>query len=152
MAAIAGSLLSTLIAGRCPRVWPITFICVAQLTALFMLLGSVGHSEFWAAVLIISFVWYFSAPFQLGITVEVDHTGRCVVLFLMAMKASYAIGPIIASRFIVDDNYEGVAILGIISTVAAFLIYTPLAFLAPGTHLGETGKSFSREDFSCNQM
>lgn len=133
LAAIAGSVVSTLIGGRCARIWPIASIALAQVTAFALLLGVVERWEFTAAVMLISFLWYFSVPFQLGLTVDVDRTGRFVVLFLVAIKASYAVAPAFVSQFITGEGYGVVAVIGIASAVLAFLIYGPLALLAPGT-------------------
>jgi predicted MFS family arabinose efflux permease len=133
LAAMLGAIVATLIGGRFRRVWPITAVFVAQLLAFSILMGNISGADFALGVLLISFLWYFCVPFQVGLTVDLDPTGRFVVLFLMAIKASYAVAPAFVSQFITRNDYSGVLIVGLGSAVLAYAVYVPLALVAPGT-------------------
>ena len=130
--AILASLVATVLGGRFPRIWPITIIVVCQLMAFFLLTGDIQRLAFLIAAMLITFFWYFSAPFQVGLTIDVDPTGRFVVLFLMSIKASYVVGPSIVSRFISADDYSAVIIFALLTALVAYLIYFSLALIAPG--------------------
>ena len=132
LVAIVASLAATAIAGRCARVWPITLTVACQVVAFFLLAGHVQPLAFLMAAMLITFVWYFSVPFQVGITVDVDPTGRFVVLFLMSMKGSYVVGPSIVSPFISAGDYSAVITFAFLTAIAAYLIFLALALIAPG--------------------
>ena len=132
LVAILASLAATAIAGRCARAWPITLTVVFQVAAFFLLAGHVQPLAFLMAAMLITFVWYFSVPFQVGITVDVDPTGRFVVLFLMSMKGSYVVGPSIVSPFISAGDYSAVIIFAFLTALVAYLIFLALALKAPG--------------------
>ena len=132
LVAIVASLAATAIAGRCARVWPITLTVACQVVAFCLLAGHVQPLAFLMAAMLITFVWYFSVPFQVGITVDVDPTGRFVVLFLMSMKGSYVVGPSIVSPFISAGDYSAVITFAFLTAIAAYLIFLALALIAPG--------------------
>ena len=132
LVAIVASLAATAIAGRCARVWPITLIVGCQVVAFFLLRDDVQPLAFLMAAMLITFFWYFSTPFQVGLTVDVDPTGRFVVLFLMSMKGSYVVGPSIVSPFISAGDYSAVIIFAFFTALVAYLVYLSLALIAPG--------------------
>lgn len=136
LAGLFGALLAAAIEDRFGRAWPIAATLAVQAVALLLLSGSVSRAEFAVAVMLFSFAWNFPVPFQLGITVSVDASGRLVVLFLSAVKLGYAVAPAVAAQLLVEGGgFRPVLLLGGAGFLASAVIFLTLAasrFQNPG--------------------
>ena len=78
--------------------------------------------------MLFAFAWNFPVPFQLGITVSVDRSGRLVVLFLSAVKLGYAIAPAIAAQLLVaGGGFRPVLLLSAVAAVTSAAVFLSLA-------------------------
>ncbi len=128
LAGLFGALLAAAIKDRLGRALPIAAALVVQGVALFLLFGTASRSGFAVAVMLFAFAWNFPVPFQLGITVSVDRSGRLVVLFLSAVKLGYAIAPATAAQLLVaGGGFRPVLLLGAAGFVASAAIFLSLA-------------------------
>ena len=125
---LLGALLAAVLENRLGRAVPIAATVVVQGLALLLLLGEVSRSGFAVAVMLFAFAWNFPVPFQLGITVSVDRSGRLVVLFLSAVKLGYAIAPATAAQLLAaGGGFRPVLLLGAAAFIASAVVFLSLA-------------------------
>lgn len=104
-----------------------------QVIALGFLLLAPTDLGFGLATLMLGFMWYFSTPFQLAITASLDPSGRCIVLFVSAIKSSYvASGAILSILLAGGASLNRVIFLSFLCTVISFGVYFLLSLRAPG--------------------
>ena len=68
---------------------------------------------FWAAVLVIGFLWMFIVPYQIRLAVAADSSRSTALLVPAAQLLGAAFGPLAASLFIVADAVKAVPYFGI---------------------------------------
>lgn len=59
---------------------------------------------FWAAALVIAFLWMFITPYQIALAVAADSSRSTALLIPAAQILGAALGPLAASMFITNDN------------------------------------------------
>jgi DHA1 family inner membrane transport protein len=130
---VPASALAIAIAGRISRIWLFLLIGFIQIVALFLLAPTCTLFAFRAATLMLGWLWYFAAPPQMAITVELDPTGRFTVLFVAAMKSSYAVaGVVLAVLLAANGSLSRVVILSGCCTLASMAMYLALAIRSRG--------------------
>lgn len=130
---IVASIAAAMLAGRVHRAWFFAAIALFQIIALGLLLLTSTTLGFAVATLTLGWMWYFSTPFQLGVTASLDPSGRCIVLFVSAIKSSYvASGAVLSVLLAGGGALSRVILLSAFCTVASFGIYFFLALRAPG--------------------
>ncbi len=80
-------------------------LCVlAAIAASAILADHPSISMFWAAALVIAFLWMFITPYQIGLAVAADSSRSTALLIPAAQILGAALGPLAASVFITNDN------------------------------------------------
>ncbi len=121
---IPASVAAIALAGRIPRLWIFLLIAAIQLVALILLTPVCTLLAFRLATLMLGWLWYFAAPPQMAITVSLDPTGRFIVLFVAAMKSSYAVaGVVLAALLAGNGSLSRVIVLSGICTLASAVMY-----------------------------
>lgn len=67
--------------------------CGGQLAALALLSGTLGSATFMVAVCAFNFFWNFVLPYQYAALIDVERSGRLVVLVTAFQAAGLAAGP-----------------------------------------------------------
>jgi MFS transporter, DHA1 family, inner membrane transport protein len=130
---IVASIAAAMLAGRLHRAWFFASIAFFQIVALGLLLLTSTTLGFALATLTLGWMWYFSTPFQLAITASLDPSGRCIVLFVSAIKSSYvASGAILSVLLAGKGSLSRVIVLSALCTVISFAIYFFLSIRSPG--------------------
>jgi MFS transporter, DHA1 family, inner membrane transport protein len=125
---IPASIAAVVLAGRVRRMWFFIIIGAIQIVALAILRSGPALFGFSAATLMLGWLWYFSAPPQMGITVTVDPTGRFIVLFVAAMKSSYvAAGAILAILLARGGSLNRITLFSGICALVSLAIYVTLS-------------------------
>ena len=106
LAGVAGSATAWLLGMKYGRNVPFIVTVIAQLTTLTILAFLLdGVVVFVSALMVYAFFLNFPIPYQIGLAVSLDTTGRAAVLYLLMLKAGIAIAPLLAAQFVVGDDY-----------------------------------------------
>ena len=125
---VPASAVAIALAGRIRRLWIFTLIGLIQIVALLLLTPDCSLLAFRSATLMLGWLWYFAAPPQMAITVALDPTGRFIVLFVAAMKSSYAVaGVVLAVLLAGNGSLSRVVMLSGCCTLASMAMYLILA-------------------------
>lgn len=121
--ALFGSLTASVIGLRWGRVIPFAVTIVLQLIALYILgFRLSGYTTYLAALLLYAFCINFPIPYQVGLAVKMDQTGRATVMYLLMLKAGVAIAPPIAAVFVRNGNFLPVIVMGALFYTASFML------------------------------
>jgi DHA1 family inner membrane transport protein len=135
VAQIIGALLSTWAADRMHYGIGIFACGLIALAAIGVILSGPTPGAFWAAALVIGFVWLFIIPCQVGMAVAADESRSTATLVPAANLLGAAIGPILASLFIAGNDVSGVVWFGLGAVIASFILLG-LFFAATRRHKG----------------
>jgi MFS transporter, DHA1 family, inner membrane transport protein len=125
---VPASAVAIALAGRVGRLWIFLLIGLIQIAALLFLTPGCSLFAFRLATLMLGWLWYFAAPPQMAITVALDPTGRFIVLFVAAMKSSYAVaGVVLAVLLAGNGSLSRVVMLSGFCTLASMAMYSMLA-------------------------
>jgi len=80
-------------------------------------------AQFWAAVLVIGFIWMFIVPFMIGQTVDADSSRSTALLIPAAQLFGAALGPLAASMFVVGDDARAVPVFSIGAVIASLMLF-----------------------------
>lgn len=109
---LVGAVAATWFAGP-QKLYPVIAIAtLAGLLACWLLFLKSDLLLFSVAVLIVSFLWRFIMPFQIGLTASVDPSRRTVLLVPAAQLIGAALGPIAASVFASGKDASMVPLFG----------------------------------------
>jgi DHA1 family inner membrane transport protein len=122
VAQIIGALLSTWAADRMHYGIGIFACGLIALAAIGVILSGPTPGAFWAAALVIGFVWLFIIPCQVGMAVAADESRSTATLVPAANLLGAAIGPILASLFIAGNDVSGVVWFGLGAVIASFIL------------------------------
>lgn len=128
VAQIIGALLSTWAADRMSHGAGIVGCMTVSVAAIAVIIAGPGAGIFWVAALAIGFIWLFIIPCQVGMAVSADQSRATATLVPAANLLGAAIGPILASLFIVGDDVSGVAWFGLCAVVVSCVLF--MLFLA----------------------
>jgi len=78
---------------------------------------------FWLAVLAIGFVWMFIIPFQIGQTVDADSSRSTALLVPAANLLGAALGPLLASLFVVGDDAGAIPVFSIGAVLVSLVLF-----------------------------
>jgi MFS transporter, DHA1 family, inner membrane transport protein len=121
-AAIVGSVVSWFYATRYGNVRPLLLTLVCQLISLGILLFYLNSvTAFTVAVMIYFLFINFAGPYQIGVALNVDHTGRGAIIFLLMLKAGVTVGPFVASNFVSNHSFAGPIVISIFFFTLSFL-------------------------------
>ena len=119
IAGVLGSLTAWKLGMRYGRVLPFALTLAAQLISLTSIAYFLnGQVVFVAALMVYAFFLNFPIPYQIGLAVSIDKTGRAAVLYLLMLKAGIAVAPFFASQLVTDGDFTGpLLIAGIFYTL-----------------------------------
>lgn len=134
MLGVPASAVAIALAGRISRFWTFLLIAAIQIIALLFLTPTCDLLAFRSATLMLGWLWYFAAPPQMAITVTLDPTGRFTVLFVAAMKSSYAVAGIVLAVLLTGNgSLTRVIVLSGICTLISMALYLILAIRSKET-------------------
>lgn len=122
---MGGALTAAAISDRFGRVIPM----LVSMGMLFVCLLAFTRSEtiiyFGIACALLSIGWNYILPYQMGLVVEVDPTGRLSILIAAALTLGGTVGPGIAGMIVSGKDYTGLYLLvgGSVVISTAILIY-----------------------------
>jgi len=136
---IAGAFLAVIFELRIGRVLPLAFGVLGGAASVYLLIGDVGATLFWAGVCGFNFLWNLSMPYLLATLADFDLRGRIVVHGVSMQFTGYAIGPFIAAQLLELGGFD------LINGTSAALFVAAAVLLAPGllaqrTHLHTTAR------------
>ncbi len=122
LAGVMGSLLAWWLGLRWGRFVPFAVTISVQLVSLGVLAFVMDTvTGFVAALMAYAFFLNFPIPYQIGLAVTLDRTGRAAVLYLLMLKAGIAIAPLFASSFVTAQDYTIPLVIAAICYSACFL-------------------------------
>lgn len=96
-----------------------------QILVLTLLIINTSLISFAVAACVFFFFWNLWFPHQIGLVAQTDKSGRYIALLSFFQGGSAGLGPVIAGRFIVGDDFSGaimVSIVLIAISISAFMI------------------------------
>jgi hypothetical protein len=121
-AQLLGALAATWLQARINYRAAILGCCVVAIAAAAVLGVGSSLAMFWVAVLAIGFVWMFIIPFQIGQTVAADSSRSSALLVPAANLIGAALGPLIASIFVVGDDASAVPAFSIAAAIVSLAL------------------------------
>ena len=127
-AQVVGAFAASFIAGRVPY-FPIVVTCtILDLAILALLAAMPGAGTFIALAGLFGFLWLFLMPFQVPMVIDADPSRRAAVLMPGAQLLGSALGPLLCSFAITQNDVRGglavcAAMLALGFGVAAWLHY-----------------------------
>jgi MFS family permease len=125
IASLAGALAASALAGRFARTRPLAASILGMMFILPALALVAGEFAFTLAAIGFAALWNFSVPYQLATTSANDAGGTLIVFYISAVKAGYAVAPLLTSRFLHGGDYGPVfwiAAAGLTASVALYLL------------------------------
>lgn len=120
---MAGSIVALFLGTRFGRVAPLLVTMIFQLAALGILIFALhGAGSYQASLAIYGFFLNFATPYQIGVALKADRTGRGAVVFLLMLKAGVVVGPLLASVLVQPGSFSGPLIAAAVFFVLSFLL------------------------------
>jgi MFS family permease len=123
VASLAGALIASALAGRYERSRPLTASLLGMLLILPALGSVVGAFAFTLAAIGFAALWNFAVPYQLATTSANDAGGTLIVFYISAVKAGYAVAPLLSSRFLHGSGYGPVFWIAAAGLAASAVLY-----------------------------
>ena len=130
-ASLAGALIASALAGRYERTRPLAASLVGMLLILPVLGAVVSELSFMAAAIGFAALWNFSVPYQLATTSANDVGGTLIVFYISAVKAGYALAPLLVSRTLDGSGYGPVFWIATAGIATSLVLYVLTRFLGP---------------------
>jgi len=118
-----GAILAGVIADSFGRAIPLAITIICQVIVLAMLADVSQTWQFVAAVFVFSFFWSYTPPYQMGVLVSVDTSGRFVVLFLAAVKLGYATGPLLTGLIYKEEGWGATLTMSAVMFFLSFVLF-----------------------------
>jgi FAD-linked oxidoreductase len=109
---VAGAAVATLTSGGRHTVGVLAGATLIALLVAGLFHFSPGYWMFGLAVMLTGFLWLFTTPFQIGLTVEADETRSTALLVPAAQLFGAALGPVGASVFLSGESAGAVPVFG----------------------------------------
>jgi hypothetical protein len=104
---VLGGSSATALAGRISAAWTL-FVCALGGIAVFAGFATLPTAAaFLALAAVLGFVWLFSNPFLVPLTIEADPSRRAALLIGGAQLIGGSLGPLLASLFVTDADARG---------------------------------------------
>jgi len=127
LAGLAGSIAAAALDIRLGRLTPLTFGMVCYLFAVFPLLGEYTSGAFIFYVSLFGFAWYFILPYVMASIVNIDTSGRLIVLTNGIMGMGIAGGPALGAYLKTADSYAPIIWMGIVAIGVSYVLIFKLA-------------------------
>ena len=124
---IAGAFLAVVLEVRLGRLLPLGFGVLGGAASIYLLIGDINSSLFWAGVCGFNFLWNLSMPYLLATLADFDHRGRIVVHGVSMQFIGFAVGPFIAAQLLTAGGYD------LVNGTAVALFVVAAVLLVPGT-------------------
>ena len=118
---VLGALAATWTERRLHYHLAIVICSIIAISGCVVLAGHPSLAMFWAAVLVIAFLWMFIIPYQIGLAVSADSSRSTALLIPAAQLLGAAFGPLAASLFITDD-VKAVPYFGICALITSLVL------------------------------
>ena len=122
---IAGAFVAVVMEIRFGRMLPLAVGVLGGAASIYLLVGDIGGSLFWAGVCGFNFLWNLSMPYLLAMLADFDHRGRIVVHGVSMQFVGFAIGPFIAAQLLTRGGYDLVNLSGVGLFVMAAVLLVP---------------------------
>ncbi|MBA8880655.1 MFS transporter [Phyllobacterium myrsinacearum] len=120
---VLGVLCATWIDRRLDYRLAIVACSLVAMSAAAILAANPSLQMFWIAVLAITFVWMFIAPYHIGLAVAADSSRSSALLVPAAQILGAAMGPIAASLFITNDDVGIVPVFGMGALLCSLALF-----------------------------
>ncbi|QHS12267.1 MFS transporter [Shewanella sp. Arc9-LZ] len=101
---------------------------VLMSACLIVVSFDVSEFKYLALLSIFSFFWSIVGARTFAIISDADHSGKYITAAQTWVGVGYIVGPIVASKIMLDFSYLGVNVMGSICFVACFILMIPLAY------------------------
>ena len=126
---IVGALGAAALHSRFGRFLPVALGSIVSIISMFFLLGDFDYAQYVAAACGFSFTFNFILPYLMACVVNVDMTGRLIVLSNIASGGGLGVGPAMAGILQHQSGYNAVIWTGIGFTVLSLILVARLATL-----------------------
>ena len=127
LAGLFGSIAAAALDIRLGRLLPLSVGVACYLLAVAPLLGNYSGHAFVFHVSLFGFAWYFLIPYIMASIVNIDLSGRLIVLTNGIMGMGIAAGPALGAYLQTADSFAPVIWMGIISIGVSYLLIFRLA-------------------------
>lgn len=123
MCQAAGGAVAIILAGRAHWFWVMIGCVAGDLIALAFIASMPAALPFLIVSAVFGFIWLFSNPFLVPMTIEADPTRRAALLIGGAQLIGGSIAPLAASFFVTDTDARGaLGFSGVSLTIAAAIV------------------------------
>lgn len=124
---IAGALGAAVLHVRFGRLLPVALGSVVSISSMFFLLGDFSYGQYVFAVCVFSFTFNFILPYLMACVVNVDLTGRLIILSNISSGGGLAAGPAMAGVLQELSGYNTVIWTGMLFTLLSLVLVARLA-------------------------
>lgn len=121
--AIVASAMAAWLGTRWGRLLPLVLSLGLHSAAIVVTCTTQDPTLLAASVIVQTFAYFFSIPFQIGLAAELDDTGKMANIAAGIFFFGMAIGPYFGGSIIERFGYSGIAIGVVVSVIAGLLIW-----------------------------
>ncbi len=126
LASIGAAFAASWLGDRWGRLKPMIVGLLGQTCCLIFLFGEVRSEVYLAVIVFFQMFWNFWLPYQMAAVAEADISGRFIVLLPVSQAVGIALGPLLASRLLSDENFTPVILIGMAFSATSLILFWPL--------------------------
>jgi DHA1 family inner membrane transport protein len=126
IAGLLGALLASWLSLRLGRLKPLLLASICSIVSLLVLDHHATFMVYAAMASLFNFAWNFSIPYELGALALVDSSRRTIAFAGVVVFGGLTVGPVIAAAVVADQNFRGVAWMGIGFCIVSVLLFARL--------------------------
>jgi predicted MFS family arabinose efflux permease len=138
---LVGALSAAALADRLGRLLPMLVGIAGILLSYWVLATQTSYWSFVLAASLLAAFWNFWLPYQMGAVAAVDLAGRYVVLIPFAQSLGVAVGPVIAGRIFVGDDFTPLMYFSAVFLLVCLVFFLPLLRTIK-SHAARSGKEY----------
>jgi len=128
LSGLAGAVIALLVGLRAGQIVPLVIGTILQMLAAIFIYVIVGKNFLVGSLQIFNFAGLFLTPYVMGLLAELDSTGRVAGFGGSAINFGLAIGPGLASVFLVRFGYQMVGYSASAEFLVAVILLLPVVF------------------------
>lgn len=128
---ISGSALASWLGYRWGKQWPLFTGLILNALAIYTICNTENSSVYTAAVMVQTFSYFFTIPYQLGFAADLDKSGRLAAASAGVMFFGLAVGPLFGGELISHFGYLSLGITMAIGTIFSIVLFYIVRKLPP---------------------
>lgn len=138
LVSMVATLAAAAISDRYGRIKPMLVSLILVFVSLLLFFRSAHFLHFAIACGLVSIGWNYILPYQMGVVVDLDVTGRLSILISAALTLGGAIGPGVAGIIVAGKGYTGLYILVGLAALVSTAVFIALIRKVPVLPVSES--------------